>query len=78
MSMFGENNELANDLYQILEDMIQRHGLGYTLDFLGRCLSSIADDIQPEDSANIKKLDPACRDCETYRRYCGICEVRGR
>jgi len=33
---------------------------------------------QPEDSPDIKKLDPACRDCETYRRYCAICEARCR
>jgi len=46
MSMFGYENELANELYRILEEMIEKHGIGYTLHFLGKSLSSVGESSQ--------------------------------
>ena len=44
MSMFGDNHEDANELLRVLELMVENRGLNYTLDYLGRCISYLAEE----------------------------------
>jgi hypothetical protein len=48
MSMFGYANELANELYRILDEMIEKYGISYTLHYLGESLSFIGESAQLE------------------------------
>lgn len=34
--------------------------------------------LQQQDSADKKRLAPACVDCEIHKQYCAICEAKGR
>ena len=44
MSTFGDQNQQANDLVDLLSDMIAEHGIEYTLEYIGRSLSWLASE----------------------------------
>jgi hypothetical protein len=43
MSLFGDDHEDANELYDQMKQIVEDKGLAYLIEYLGKCLEWIGD-----------------------------------
>jgi len=42
-TMFGENNQEANELYELMKEIKEAYGLPYLIFYIGKCLEWLSE-----------------------------------